>query len=698
MYRSVLLSVIAISAAISSAQNARVIQTVDIDPGRQNQGVRIYDHLPSTPNGTIGAATYIWPDYSMRVDTVDFYGNHRQADISFYTDGLSHGRTTDIAGLASNGFAVTGFAENAYGQKRPFVAYVGPAGNLVWKRLLTDYPLGSHDARMRVFDGPDNTFTVIYSASSSSGTNYIHRYNISGSSIGFRGALGTGRWSLRGLGNKVGVIRYFGSLFGTEIFALETYRLDGIMSAQALIYDNSLSATNENRFSAIENNGNTYFALKTARPSLFRFDSVGNHRWTVYGTSTDDRSELLGLFQNGLYWSGSSYAGGGTAYWLKQVGNFGELFDRPVAGLGRIFDAAGPVGLASGISAYHYHDSLWGGDAAGNTRFFLSVPRPDDTQYTDLATLPQGRLAFLGYHSGSGGIENEFLSFNIITQAPVIRPNSYRTRYETALDVSASSGVLGNDLFAEGLIPTLQSGPTNGTLTFNTDGSFRYVPRTGFVGTDSFVYRLNRNGDSATGTATITVRRPGDVVSFPTTNPTYAAKARTRNLHLEIERTTAAGILNISSSNLSAANVPATIYYGPNTTVVTVPVTVPASSPGGTVTITAQSLNFSTTWRLDIEQVDFSGNITTPGTVLRPGGTVYATVTIDRPAPAGLGVEIKTDASNLVTTPTAATFPAGSTSLTFPIQIRNTPRAPTAIQLVARRGTIAVSGVLDIAP
>lgn len=692
MYRFVLLSVIATCAMFASAQNARVIQTVDLEPGWQNRSTWRYDELPSTPNGTVGMASYIWPAEAMRVDTVDFYGNHRRADISFYTDGFAHGRTTDIVGLASNGFAVTGFAENASRQQRPFVAYIRPDGSLGWKRFINEYPLGLYNARMRVFSGPDNTFTVIYGSSVTSGTNYIQRFNISGSPIGFRGALGTGIWSFVGLGNKIAVLRPFGTLAGTTISAIETYRLDGVRVSQALLYDNSLRYGGVYHFSAIEFNGSAYVAINGSRATLFRFDSEGNHRWTVYGRDTDAQSWILGVVQNQLHWTGGYM----ESPWCHQVGSFGDLNPRPVAGSARGFDAAGPVGIP--IEAYPGSDPqmLWGGDLSGNTRFSLSLPRSNPSYYSEMATLAQGRLAIVGYHGTD--IPEDFISFNIISQAPVIRPNSYRARFETVLDVSASSGVLGNDLFAEGLIPTLQSGPTNGTLTFNTDGSFRYIPRTGFVGTDSFVYRLNRNGDASTGTATITVRRPGDVVSFPSTNPTYAAKARTRNLHLEIERTTAAGILNISSSNLSAANVPPTIYYGPNTTVVTVPVTVPASSPGGTVTITAHSPNFSTTWRLDIEQVDFSGNITTPGITLRPGSTVYATVTIDRPATSGLGVEIKTDASNLVTTPATATFPVGSTSLTFPIQIRNTPTAPTAIQLVARRGTIAVTGVLNIAP
>jgi surface-anchored protein len=46
----------------------------------------------------------------------------------------------------------------------------------------------------------------------------------------------------------------------------------------------------------------------------------------------------------------------------------------------------------------------------------------------------------------------------------------------------------------------------HGTLTFNTDGSFSYVPNVGFFGTDSFVYRVtNKRGGYTTATASIAV-------------------------------------------------------------------------------------------------------------------------------------------------------------------------------------------------
>ncbi|WP_165614609.1 cadherin-like domain-containing protein, partial [Mycolicibacterium flavescens] len=61
----------------------------------------------------------------------------------------------------------------------------------------------------------------------------------------------------------------------------------------------------------------------------------------------------------------------------------------------------------------------------------------------------------------------------------------------------------------------LVSGPANGTLTLNDDGSFTYTPDENFNGTDTFTYKVNDGTeDSDTATVTITVNAVNDA---PTT-------------------------------------------------------------------------------------------------------------------------------------------------------------------------------------
>ena len=67
---------------------------------------------------------------------------------------------------------------------------------------------------------------------------------------------------------------------------------------------------------------------------------------------------------------------------------------------------------------------------------------------------------------------------------------------------------LSNDSDADGdtLTAAEVSGPSNGTLTLNTDGSFTYTPNANFNGSDSFTYQANDgSADSNIATVSITV-------------------------------------------------------------------------------------------------------------------------------------------------------------------------------------------------
>ena len=94
---------------------------------------------------------------------------------------------------------------------------------------------------------------------------------------------------------------------------------------------------------------------------------------------------------------------------------------------------------------------------------------------------------------------------------------------DTALAASAAGGVLSNDSDPDGdaLTAALVSGPSHGSLTLNSDGSFTYQPNEDFVGQDSFSYTASDGSpDSGLATATITVgagcdARPATITGTP---------------------------------------------------------------------------------------------------------------------------------------------------------------------------------------
>ncbi|MDH3967696.1 MAG: Ig-like domain-containing protein, partial [Rhodospirillales bacterium] len=118
------------------------------------------------------------------------------------------------------------------------------------------------------------------------------------------------------------------------------------------------------------------------------------------------------------------------------------------------------------------------------------------------------------------GIESSNIATVTITVTPVNDPpvaanDAYTTDADVVLNVAAP-GVLGNDTDVDGdpLTAVLNTGPVNGTLTLNADGSFTYTPNAGFNGIDSFTYVANdglANSNVATVAITVNVATPPPV-------------------------------------------------------------------------------------------------------------------------------------------------------------------------------------------
>ena len=124
--------------------------------------------------------------------------------------------------------------------------------------------------------------------------------------------------------------------------------------------------------------------------------------------------------------------------------------------------------------------------AVGQTSASVSVPIFGDTDIepTELFTLAFGfqgtELAF------DVAIENDDFQ-----NAPVGVADSYAVLPGSTLSISTASGVLANDtdVEAQPLSAELLSGPSQGTLTLNLDGSFNYTALPSASGVDEFTYR-----------------------------------------------------------------------------------------------------------------------------------------------------------------------------------------------------------------
>jgi hypothetical protein len=159
---------------------------------------------------------------------------------------------------------------------------------------------------------------------------------------------------------------------------------------------------------------------------------------------------------------------------------------------------------------------------------FTYVPNPGFT----------GTDEFRYKASSANGESNEahvFILVGVTNDSPTAAADQFSTAQEKDLNV-AGPGVLANDTDLNGgsLTALLVGGPAHGTLTLHPDGSFRYVPDEGFIGTDTFTYSAQDSLgiQSAPATVAITVTRfdqrpsaKGDRYSTPQDTPLTIAPA-----------------------------------------------------------------------------------------------------------------------------------------------------------------------------
>ncbi len=155
------------------------------------------------------------------------------------------------------------------------------------------------------------------------------------------------------------------------------------------------------------------------------------------------------------------------------------------------------------------------------TTGFYSLAQIQGMQFSTL-TNENGGPSFFSYRvqdsggTGNGGSDllTESIQITVTPQndAPTVIGESF-----VAVEGIPFTSELGlndlllNDSDVEGdtlsVNTTPVSGPANGTLVLNADGTFTYTPNNNFNGTDSFVYEvLDGNGGTAQATATFTVQ------------------------------------------------------------------------------------------------------------------------------------------------------------------------------------------------
>ncbi len=146
-----------------------------------------------------------------------------------------------------------------------------------------------------------------------------------------------------------------------------------------------------------------------------------------------------------------------------------------------------------------------------------STSNPVNVTYTNTGTFAV--LLAVSDKSGSANCStNVTVTPGGSNSPPTATNDSYNATSGVQLNVAAP-GVLGNDTDDGQLAPlvaNLVSGPSNGTLNLNSNGSFDYTSTPGFTGNATFTYAANDGQLQSTATVTITVVAIPPPSEFPT--------------------------------------------------------------------------------------------------------------------------------------------------------------------------------------
>ena len=97
----------------------------------------------------------------------------------------------------------------------------------------------------------------------------------------------------------------------------------------------------------------------------------------------------------------------------------------------------------------------------------------------------------------------------VFNAAPIATADAYETYQSVPLEVTEDEGVLANDSDpdADPLTAVLVTAPIagQGTLTFNSDGSFKFTPASGFSKPATFTYQAYDGIDTST-VVTVTIQ------------------------------------------------------------------------------------------------------------------------------------------------------------------------------------------------
>lgn len=264
---------------------------------------------------------------------------------------------------------------------------------------------------------------------------------------------------------------------------------------------------------------------------------------------------------------------------------------------------------------------------------------------------------------GRGTDVNNAVKYWVARITPHGSSDHYDIPINNAFSV-ATPGVLGNDVFSLGATCVLVSSTTHGSLALGPDGSFSYTPEQNFIGSDTFVYKLQKgNASSANIAVSIRVGAPASLDA-----PAVIASGGTGTGRVTLNFTAFKDeTVKLTSSRTNVATVPASVVVPSGSNFATFPITAAALTTSANTTLSATYNGVSRTKGLMVaasspKSLTFDATSYCGGNGVAPIGSV---VLWSKAPSSGLTVNLSSSNPEVLQVPATVRIGAGYLSNTF---------------------------------
>jgi hypothetical protein len=221
--------------------------------------------------------------------------------------------------------------------------------------------------------------------------------------------------------------------------------------------------------------------------------------WTSYDTSN---TQLYGVYARRYNAAGTALGG---EFRVNQATSYGPEFSSVAMDDSGDFaiswQSSGQDGSGYGVYARYYNAA---GTAQSN-EFRVNTTTTGNQCLSTVAMDDNGDFAIVwtSYGQDGSGAGVYAQRYDVVNDPPVAQNVSATTNENTAVNASFSAWDPENDSLTFAVV----SGPSHGSVTVQSNGTFTYTPGTSYSGSDSFTYKANDGSlDSNVATVSITVQ------------------------------------------------------------------------------------------------------------------------------------------------------------------------------------------------